>query len=111
MGKWTDDGKRYIPTVQEIEEGRSARGGYTRATPGYLVRIRGRIAHIWTGSDAACRQYSTGGIKNPHRYTVTDTVDGRQVCKNCRGAVSLRGKAFGGLDVDDPRQVGLWDPN
>lgn len=111
MAKQTDDGERYVPTVQEIEEGRSERGGYTRATvekwgvpwplqkgwrkrllaeaarhhppdlrakPGYLVRIRGRTAHIWTGSDTACRQYSTGGIKHSHRYTVTDTPDGRQ---------------------------------
>lgn len=143
MAKQTDDGERYVPTVQEIEEGRSEQGGYTRATvekwgvpwplqkgwrkrllaeaarhhppdlrakPGYLVRIRGGVAHVWTGSDTACRQYSTGGIKNRHRYTVTDTPDGRQVCKNCRGAVGSRGKAFGGSDVDDPRQIGLWSP-
>ena len=142
MAKQADDGERYIPTVQEIEEGRSARGDYTRATvekwgvpwplqegwrkrllaeavrhhppelrakSGYLVRIRGRVAHMWTGSDTACRQYSTGGIKNPHHYTVADTPDGRQVCKNCQGAVSVRGKALGGSHVDDPRQIGLWD--
>lgn len=144
MAKQTDDGERYVPTIQEIEEGRSERGGYTRATvekwgvpwplqkgwrkrllaeaarhhppdlrakPGYLVRIRGRTAHIWTGSDTACRQYSTGGIKHPHRYTVTDTPDGRQVCKNCRGADSLRRKPLGRPDGDDPRQIQLWDPN
>lgn len=143
MVKRTADGERYIPTAREIEEGRSARGGYTRATvekwgvpwplqkgwrkrllaeaarhhapelrakPGYLIRNCGRIAHIWTGSDTACRQYSTGGIKNPHHYTVTDTADGRQICKNCRGAVSLRRNTIGGSDVDDPRQIELWEP-
>ncbi len=142
MAKQTDDGERYVPTVQEIEEGRSERGGYTRATvekwgvpwplqkgwrkrllaeaarhhppdlrakPGYLVRIRGRTAHIWTGSDTACRQYSTGAIKNLHHYTVTDKPDGWQVCENCRGAVGPRSRAFGGSDVDDPRQIGLWN--
>ena len=144
MGRWIDGGKRYVPTVQEIEEGRSARGGYTRATvekwgvpwplkkgwrkrllaeaarhhppdlrakPGYLVRIRGQTAHMWTGSDTACHQYSTGGIKHLHRYTVTDTADGREVCKNCLGAVSLGGKAFASRDANDPRQRDLWDPS
>ncbi len=26
------------------------------------------IAHVWLGTDTACRMWSTGGIKNKHKY-------------------------------------------
>lgn len=62
----------------------------------YLVRaLKGRVAHVWTGSDTLCRQASTGGLEITH-YMVTGSVGARAVCHMCQGIIARqRGTAAG----------------
>jgi hypothetical protein len=48
-----------------------------------------RPAHIWIGSDTACRMASTGGL-NIRRYTIADTRGSRDVCFMCRKVTGFR---------------------
>ena len=53
----------------------------------YLKRRgKGRVVHVWEGTDTACRMASTGGL-NLNKYVVTDRMDGLVFCTMCRVAV------------------------
>jgi len=55
-------------------------------------RKRSPIAHLWTGYDTACRQWSTGGIKAKKQYAVLPDNSGHfQICTMC-AAVHIRVK-------------------
>jgi hypothetical protein len=59
----------------------------------YLVpRLLGKKrAHIWTGSDTACRMASTGGIPTfRSKYRVCDYPGSFQVCQLCSGETQAR---------------------
>ena len=52
----------------------------------YLLRKRltaKSVAHIWTGSDTACRMYSTGGL-NPKKYKLSKESYDLKICTMCR---------------------------
>jgi len=54
--------------------------------------LRGtRVAHLWTGTDTACRMYSTGGITRKRRYHVSETNAGLPICVNCKTHMERRG--------------------
>ena len=46
-------------------------------------------AHIWMGTDTACRMWSTGGIKNK-QMKVLDDRDGRRICQNCESRIDAK---------------------
>lgn len=50
----------------------------------WLVRKNGKKvkAHIWTGSDTACRMWSTGGLKQP-RFEVVGERGDHEICHMC----------------------------
>ena len=51
----------------------------------YLIRKTGtkQKAHIWLGSDTACRMWSTGGLRRD-RYEVRDDRGNHAVCHMCK---------------------------
>lgn len=55
----------------------------------YLIRRRGQKqrAHIWLGSDTACRMASTGGLKLA-RFEVTQDLNGKDLCQMCQAVVA-----------------------
>lgn len=60
------------------------------ATRAYLVdeHKRKASAHIWSGSDTACRMWSTGGMNRAKpSWLVRGDADGRLVCHMCLLAV------------------------
>src|SRR5271166_5532841 len=52
----------------------------------YLVKNHGKKtrAHYWTGSDTVCRMWSTGGLRDKSRYSVTSDDAGLPVCQLCQ---------------------------
>jgi hypothetical protein len=50
----------------------------------YLIRKRGksRRAHIWNGTDTACRMASTGGLK-VEDFAVVESVGDMPICRMC----------------------------
>lgn len=50
----------------------------------YLININNSsgVAHIWVDGDTVCRMHSTGGLKLKN-YAFSDSVAGREVCRNC----------------------------
>ena len=41
-------------------------------------------AHLWDGSDTACRLWSTGGIKQTRPgWITTPSIGGRELCHMC----------------------------
>ena len=49
----------------------------------YLVRKRKpRVAHIWIGTDTACRMYSTGGLAKK-KYMVAYGPTSLAICTMC----------------------------
>lgn len=40
------------------------------------------VAHVWTGTDTACRMWSTGGLKK-RRYDYRQSAEGKSICRNC----------------------------
>jgi hypothetical protein len=57
----------------------------------YLVNLlkKDNAAHIWDGSDTACRMFSTGGLgklvgrKGKKKFDTTTDLGGRSICLNC----------------------------
>ena len=47
----------------------------------FICKSTAKVAHIWTGSDTACRQYSTGGIKRAGQ--VVKDRGQRKICHMC----------------------------
>ena len=59
---------------------------------GYLTsKKRPKVAHIWTGSDTACRMYGTGGLKQK-KYQVTDSDMGLPICTMCERSSAPAGQ-------------------
>lgn len=56
--------------------------------PQYLIRNVGskNSAHVWLGTDTACRMWSTGGMKQS-RFSVTECNKGRDICQMCTNAL------------------------
>jgi hypothetical protein len=56
----------------------------TTITAGFLIRKLGSKckAHIWTGTDTACRMYSTGGLR-PKKFAIYTSPNGHAVCHMC----------------------------
>lgn len=52
----------------------------------YFFNKRSAAAHIWTGSDTACRMYSTGGIRQNGK--VHDSHGARRVCNMCQNVMA-----------------------
>jgi hypothetical protein len=50
----------------------------------WLIRKKGAkvAAHIWTGTDTACRMYSTGGLRK-NRYVVVNDKGNHEICYMC----------------------------
>ena len=40
------------------------------------------VAHVWTGTDTACRMYSTGGMRKKRYKLFTDPM-GKPLCVMC----------------------------
>jgi hypothetical protein len=57
----------------------------------FLIRDSGKskAAHIWTGSDTACRMWSTGGLKKRRGYSIWSHPDGHSICHMCSNAAKL----------------------
>ena len=51
----------------------------------YLFNLNktGSAAHIWLGSDTACRMYSTGGLRPGNKKTFPSPM-GKRVCHMCQ---------------------------
>jgi hypothetical protein len=64
-----------------------------QATGVYLTKKNSKVVHFWTGTDTACRQWSTGGLKKENYEVVTNTM-GKDICNQC-GIVAVRDR----LDV------------
>ncbi len=58
----------------------------------YLIRNKPKAkmrAHIWTGTDTACRMWSTGGLISRKGYSVHSTAEGRDICQMCKAATDV----------------------
>jgi hypothetical protein len=52
----------------------------------YLVSKKQKsVAHIWTGTDTACRMYSTGGMSKSNK-SVFDNPNGKPICMMCKSS-------------------------
>lgn len=52
---------------------------------GFLIGKKKGAAHLWDGSDTACRMYSTGGMSRKKK-TVSQSAYGRPICSMCLAA-------------------------
>lgn len=53
----------------------------------YLIRKgKNRAAHIWLGSDTACRMWSTGGIPKRKSFVLEPDSGDLRVCHMCEVA-------------------------
>jgi len=65
---------------------------------------RPAVAHLWDGTDTACRMWSTGGIRAKKRYRVSGDPEGRPICTMC-AAPSLDTQMHDAMARDeDPRK-------
>lgn len=55
---------------------------------GEVKHVRKSKAHVWLGDDTACAVSSTGGLDN-NTYIVTQTSQGKKICKNCLHVLNL----------------------
>ena len=62
-----------------------------------------RKAHLWNGSDTACRMGSTGGLRMSE-YAVVEDKEGRQVCSICEQISAAQAKSSG----EGPLPDSLW---
>jgi hypothetical protein len=60
-------------------------------------------AHFWTGTDTACRLWSTGGLKARSQYRVVKERGRLPICSMCAGA--RPDFDAGGALLDDPDMV------
>jgi hypothetical protein len=51
----------------------------------YLINAKkqNNVAHIWLNGDTACCCYANGSLGRKQTFEVTDTTNGREVCRNC----------------------------
>ena len=62
-----------------------------------------RKAHLWNGSDTACRMGSTGGLRMSE-YAVVEDKEGRQVCSICEQISAAQARSSG----EGPLPDSLW---
>ncbi len=62
-----------------------------------------RKAHLWNGSDTACRMASTGGLRMSE-YAVVEDKEGRQICSICEQMAAAQVRSSG----EGPLPDSLW---
>lgn len=69
-----------------------------RPREGYFYNTNSRrdLAHIWTGTDTACRMWSSGGIGSRSGWSVHAESAGKRICHQC----SMASRAA--LEAEDP---------
>lgn len=86
MGVWGLFGSASAPgACGKNDEGRDTGLRYLKR------RKKPRVAHVWTGTDTACRMASTGGLAM-RKYEVSGRMDGLRFCEMCKNRVE-RGEA------------------
>ena len=74
----------------------------------YLVRRRKpTVAHLWNGTDTACRMASTGGL-NPDSYYVADDPQGRRICDLCSAVQCPKGRPARSLQEALQEALAEW---
>lgn len=57
----------------------------------YLYRQKGKTAaHVWTGTDTACRMWTTGGMRQTKSYVKVEERGERRLCNMCATVMGIR---------------------
>lgn len=54
--------------------------------------IYSKVAHLWLGSDTACKMASTGGL-SLKKYMICNDYFGLSICQMCRNVTRVSGKS------------------